>query len=138
MIKTIIKDIEFLQQKSEQFIIGKDDAILIDMMDTANAHKENCAGLAAIQIGELKRVILVRNGNEFIPFINPVIVKKSGKIYIANEGCLSLDGTRAVKRWFTVMVKWTDVNGKTNIKSFSGYFAEILQHEIDHLNGILI
>ena len=138
MERTIIKDIEFLKQKSEPFIIGKDDSILIDMIDTANAHKENCVGLAGVQIGELKRVILVRNGNEFIPFINPSIIKKSGKIYFANEGCLSLDGTRTVKRWFSVMVKWTDINGKNNIKSFNGYFAEILQHEIDHLNGVLI
>ena len=138
MERTIVKDIEFLKQKSEQFIIGQDDSIIIDMIDTANAHKENCVGLAAVQIGELKRVILVRNGDKFIPFINPVIVKKSGKTYVANESCLSLDGTRSVKRWFTVMIKWTDTNGKNNIKSFNGYFAEILQHEIDHLNGVLI
>lgn len=138
MERTIVKDIEFLKQKSEPFVIGQDDSILVDMIDTANAHKENCVGLASVQIGELKRVILVRNGNEFIPFINPVIVKKSGKTYIAKEGCLSLDGTRNVKRWFSVMVKWTDINGKTNIKSFNGFFAEVLQHEIDHLNGILI
>lgn len=138
MERTIVKDIEFLKQKSEQFIIGKDDYIIIDMIDTANAHKENCVGLAGVQIGELKRVILVRNGDKFIPFINPVIVKKSGKTYIANEGCLSLDGTRDVKRWFTIMVKWTDINGKINVETFNGYLAEILQHEIDHLNGVLI
>ncbi len=138
MEKPIVKDIEFLKQKSEKFIIGKDDYIINDMIDTANAHKENCAGLAGVQIGELKRVVLVRNEDKFIPFINPVIIKKSGKIYIANEGCLSLDGKRDVKRWFTIMVKWSDVNGKTNVKSFSGYLAEILQHEIDHLNGVLI
>lgn len=138
MERIIVKDIDFLKQKSEPFIIGQDDYILVDMIDTANAHKENCIGLAGVQIGELKRIILVRNGDKFIPFINPVIVKKSGKIYVANEGCLSLDGTRAVKRWFTVMVAWTDTNGKRNIKSFNGYFAEILQHEIDHLNGVLI
>lgn len=75
MERTIVKDIDFLKQKSEPFIIGQDDYILVDMIDTANAHKENCVGLAAVQIGELKRVILVRNDNKFIPFINPVIVK---------------------------------------------------------------
>ena len=138
MVKDIVKDIEFLKQKSKPFIMGQDDSIITNMIDTANAHKENCVGLAAVQIGELKRVILVRNGDKFIPFINPVIVKKSGKTYVANEGCLSLDGIRAVKRWFSVMVKWTDTNGKINVKSFNGYLAEVLQHEIDHLNGIII
>lgn len=138
MERTIVKDIEFLKQKSEPFIIGEDDSIIIDMIDTANAHKENCVGLAGVQIGVLKRVILVRNGDEFIPFINPIIVKRSGKTYIANEGCLSLEGKRNVKRWYAVMVAWTDTKGKRNVKIFNGYFAEILQHEIDHLNGVLI
>lgn len=137
-IKTIVKDIAFLSQRSVQFVRGRDDSILVDMLDTAKAHMENCAGLAAPQIGELKRAILVRNGDKFIPFINPVIIKKSGRTYTAEEGCLSLDGKRAVKRYESVMVAFTDVKGKRTTKTFNGSIAEILQHEIDHLNGILI
>jgi len=138
MKKDIVKNINFLKQKSEEFVIGRDDSIIKDMIDTANAHKENCVGLAAVQIGELKRVIIVRMGDEFIPFINPVIVKKSGNIYIANEKCLSLEGSRDVKRWHTIMVEHTNIRGVRTINTFNGFLAQVLQHEIDHLNGIII
>ena len=138
MVKDIIKDPSILTQKSEHFILGQDDHIIQDMLDTANAHKENCAGLAAIQIGEPKGVILVRQGDKFIPFINPMIIKMGNKTYVAEEGCLSLDGKKSVKRHASVMVVWTDLRGKRVAKTFSGYTAQILQHEIDHLNGILI
>jgi peptide deformylase len=108
------------------------------MLDTTEAHKENCVGLAAIQIGVPKRVILVRQGDNFIPFINPAVVKKSPGTYYAMEGCLSLDGVRNVRRHRSVMISWTTTNGKKKVKEFNGYTAQILQHEIDHLNGILI
>lgn len=138
MIKEINKDIESLQQKSMPFIFGEDDYLLTDMFDTANAHKENCAGLACIQIGVAKRVILVRQGDTFVPFINPMIIKKSPKTYIADEGCLSLEGLRQVKRHNTVKVMWTDTSGKKRVREFNGFTAQILQHEIDHCNGLLI
>ena len=98
MIREIVKDTEILTQKSERFIIGQDEHLIKDMLDTANAHKDNCAGLACIQIGVPKKVILVRQGDKFVPFINPIIVNKSTKTYTAEERCLSLEGVRKVKR----------------------------------------
>ena len=138
MIRDIVKDENVLRQKSEPFVFGQDDYLITDLLDTANAHKDNCAGLACIQIGVAKRIVLVRVGDNFIPFINPVIFKKSPKTYIAQEGCLSLEGLRTVKRHKSVKVMWTDQNGKRKVQEFSGYVAEILQHEIDHCNGVLI
>ena len=138
MIRDIVKDENVLRQKSESFVFGRDDYLITDLLDTANAHKDRCAGLACIQIGVAKRVVLVRFGDTFIPFINPAIIKKSPQTYIAQEGCLSLDGLRTVKRHKSVKVMWTDQNGKRKVQEFSGYIAEILQHEIDHCNGVLI
>ena len=138
MVKDIIKDPSILTQKSEPFVFGQDDHIIQDLLDTANAHKENCAGLAAPQIGELKRVIMVRQGDKFVPFINPKITMKSRETYMAEEGCLSLDGKRKVKRHYSVMVSYTTKNGKNKVQQFSGYIAEIIQHEVDHLDGVLI
>lgn len=138
MVKEINKDTESLRQKSQSFIFGEDDYLITDMLDTANAHKENCVGLACIQIGVPKRVILVRQGLSFIPFINPVIIKKSTGTYLAEEGCLSLDGTRQVKRHRTIKVMWQDTKGKQKVQEFSGFVAQIIQHEVDHCNGLLI
>jgi peptide deformylase len=140
MIKEINKDIESLSQKSVAFDLTNDadNELLRDMIDTANAHKENCAGLAAIQIGVAKRAILVRMGDTFVPFINPMIIHKSSQTYCANEGCLSLDGTRAVKRHRTVKAMWTDAKGKRHVREFKGFVAQIIQHEVDHCDGILI
>ena len=138
MVKEINKDTESLKQKSQSFIFGEDDYLITDMLDTANAHKENCVGLACIQIGVPKRVILVRQGLSFTPFINPVIIKKSTSTYLAEEGCLSLDGTRQVKRHRTVKVMWQDTKGKQKVREFNGFTAQIIQHEVDHCNGLLI
>lgn len=140
MVKEIIKDTAILSQKSVLFDL-KDDLdmeLLRDMLDTAEAHKENCVGLAAIQVGAPKRVILVRQGDKFIPFINPMIIKRSPRTYVTEEGCLSLEGTRTVKRHHSVKVTWTDLHGKKQVREFSGFMAEIIQHEVDHCNGILI
>lgn len=138
MVRDIIKDPGILSQKSSPFIQAEDNHLIADMMDTANAHKDRCAGLACIQIGIPKRVILVRQEDKFIPFINPVIVKRSAKTYYTQEGCLSLDGERTVRRHSSVMVVWTDMKGKRKTKEFTGFTAEVLQHEIDHCNGVLI
>lgn len=137
MIKPIVTDTELLCQKSENFIPGEDDHIITDMLDTANAH-DNCVGLAAVQIGHLKRVILVQIKNRFVPFINPVIMKKTGKPYTTTEGCLSLDGCRTTTRYPNVLVSYTDMSGKRVVKTYTGWTAQIIQHEVDHLNGILI
>ena len=138
MVREIIKDMEILTQKSEKFVIGQDEHLIADMLDTANKHKDRCAGLACIQIGVPKRVILVRQGDKFIPYINPVIVSKSPNTYIATEGCLSVEGVRSVKRHEQIKLVYCDRNGKTKSANFNGYVAQIIQHECDHLNGILI
>ena len=138
MVKEIVKDETILRQKSDPYIFGEDDQLLQDLFDTAEEHKENCAGLACIQIGVPKRVILARHGNKFVPYINPVIIQKSPKTYVTEEGCLSLVGTRTVKRHRSIKVMWSTPDGKRQVKEFTGYIAQILQHEIDHCNGILI
>lgn len=138
MIKEIVKDENILTKKSERFEFGKDDYIIQDMIDTAEYHKENCAGLAAIQIGVPKRVILVRINDKFLPFINPIIIQKSKETYTVKEMCLSLDGAREVKRHQGIKVIYSTKDGKSKCMSFSGFIAEIIQHECDHLNGVLI
>lgn len=138
MVKEINKNIESLSQKSEPFILGEDDYLIDDMLDTAEAHRESCVGLACIQIGVPKRVILVRMGDNFIPLINPTIIKKSSQTYEADEGCLSLNGVRRVRRHRSIKVVHTTRNGKRQLKEYNGFIAQILQHEIDHCNGVLI
>ena len=95
-------------------------------------------GLAAPQIGVHKKVIVVRNGNSFFPMINPMIIKKSGRKFVNNEGCLSLEGSRNVERFPTILVSYTDRNGKRVTKTYNGLLSVIVQHEVDHLNGKLI
>jgi peptide deformylase len=138
MIKEIVKDENFLTQKSEQVSIEEAQEIITDLLDTANYHIDNCAGLAAPQIGVLKKVIVVRRDNSFFPMVNPMIIKKSGKKFVNNEGCLSLEGSRAVERYENVLVNYSDGRGKRQTKSFNGMMAVIVQHEVDHLNGKLI
>lgn len=138
MVRPIITNVDILSQKSEPFEFGKDEHIIDDMIDTAIEHKDKCVGLAAVQIGVHKRVILVWDGIKFKPFINPFIVKHSNKSYVSKEGCLSVEGLRYTKRYNWVTVIYKERNGKTKKETFSGYGAQIIQHEIDHLNGILI
>lgn len=138
MVKEIVKDINILSQKSERFEFGKDDYLIQDMIDTAEHNKNNCLGLACVQIGVPKKLIVVRNGDKFIPFINPMIVQKSNQTYKSTERCLSLDGERETKRHKGIKVVYTNRNNKTKCESFTGLIAQIIQHEVDHLNGILI
>ena len=138
MIKEIIKDEEFLTQKSGAVTFEEAQEIITDLLDTANYHIDNCAGLAAPQIGIHKRVVVIRNGNTFFPMVNPVVVKKTGKKFVNTEGCLSLEGCRRVDRWSSILVGYTDGSGKRQTKTFNGTLAIIVQHETDHLNGILI
>ena len=138
MIKEIVKDTEFLTQKSEPVAFEEAQEIITDLLDTANYHIDSCAGLAAPQIGVHKRVVVVRNGNTFFPMVNPVVVKKTGKKFINCEGCLSLEGSRKVERYSSVLVGYIDKSGKRCTKTFTGTTAIIIQHETDHLNGVLI
>ena len=138
MIKDIIKDTDILTQKSEQVSVEEAQEIVTDLLDTAHHHIDDCAGLAAPQIGVHKKVIVVRNGNSFFPMINPMIIKKSGRKFVNNEGCLSLEGTRNVERFPTILASYTDRNGKRVTKTYNGLMAVIIQHEVDHLHGVLI
>ncbi len=138
MIKEIVKDEEILTKKSEQVTFEEAQEIITDLLDTARAHIDECAGLAAPQIGVNKRVVVIRNGDNFYPMVNPVVVKKSGKKFLNHEGCLSLEGIRAVERYSSVLVGYIDKSGKRCTKTFNGTAAIIVQHETDHLNGILI
>ena len=138
MIKEIVKDVEILTKKSEQVSIEAAQEIITDLLDTAKAHIDDCAGLAAPQIGINKRVVVVRKDDSFFPMVNPMIIKKTGKKFLNHEGCLSLDGVRNVERYTSVLVNYIDGKGKRQTKTFNGMLAIIVQHETDHLNGVLI
>lgn len=138
MVREIVKDINTLSIVSKTVKADSRQAkgIIQDLIDTACEHK-TCVGLAAIQIGEPFRIVIVKANDGFIPFINPTITSTFGGKYEAEEGCLSLDGVRRVSRHEGIEVMHQ--RGKKFVKQkFSGYFAEILQHEIDHTNGRLI
>ena len=136
MIREICKDEAFLAQKAEP--AAADDLVVAqDLLDTLTAHKDGCVGMAANMIGVNKRIIAFDNEGEYMVMFNPVIVKQSG-VYEAEEGCLSLTGTRKTKRFQTIKVQWQNEKFQTRIKTFTGWTAEIIQHEIDHCEGILI
>ena len=139
MVREIVKDLEMLQMVSAKADPNKDETkgIIRDLIETASEHKDRCVGLSAIQIGVPLRICVVFNGDEFISFINPIITKTLGKRYEAEEGCMSLDGTRKVARYDRIEVIRQTKNGFVKEK-FRGYMAQILQHEIDHFNGKLI
>ena len=136
MIKPIVKDIIFLGQKSE--ISNKDDMQVVqDLKDTLSAHRDGCVGMAANMIGYRKRMIIVSLGIVDLVMINPVIISKNGE-YETEEGCLSLQGKRKTKRYKDIEVKFMDAGFNEQRQKFSGYVAQIIQHECDHLEGIII
>ena len=138
MVKEIIKDIEFLTKPSEDFDLDKDQEVVVDLIDTANSFGLKCAGLAAVQIGCHKRAIAVRVNESLVQvMINPVIFSKKDP-YVSTEGCLSLEGERQVKRFRNIKVAYKTPLGKSVIKEYTGYLARVIQHEVDHLKGILI
>lgn len=136
MQKPIIHDEEFLAQKSEPATF-MDIAVAQDLLDTLAAHAEHCVGLAANMIGVRKRIIAVNVGPMNIAMLNPEIVKRSGK-YMTEEGCLSLIGERQTVRYEKITVKYLDLQFKPHKESFSGFTAQIIQHEVDHCDGIII
>ena len=137
MVKPIVKDPIFLSQPSEP-ATEEDRPIARDLLDTLAAYRERCAGMAANMIGELKRII-VFEGEDGDPFLmyNPEIIKKS-EPYQAAEGCLSLEGLRQGDRWKTIKVRFQNGEFKTRVRTYKGFTAQVIQHEIDHCNGILI
>ena len=136
MIREICRDETFLAQKAAP-ATADDLATAQDLLDTLTAHKDGCVGMAANMIGVNKRMIIFDNQGEYQVMFNPVIVRKSGP-YEAEEGCLSLSGTRKTRRFETIKVQWQNESFQTRLKTFTGWTAEIIQHEIDHCEGILI
>ena len=137
MVKELMHDPIFLSLKSE--LATKDDLpVAQDLLDTLTAHKDGCVGMAANMIGAKKRIICFDNEGMYMTMFNPQILKKSGP-YDTEEGCLSLlGGPRKCKRYQTIKVQWQTAEMQTRIKTFTGFPAQIIQHEIDHCDGILI
>lgn len=137
MVKELMHDPIFLARKSE--LATKDDLQTAwDLLDTLAAHKDTCVGMAANMIGVTKRMIAFDNGGTYMVMLNPVIVKASGE-YEAEESCLSLlGGPRKTKRFRKIKVQYQTEDMQTRLKTFEGWTAQIIQHEVDHCNGVLI
>lgn len=137
MVKELMHDPLFLAKKSET-ATEKDIDIARDLLETLIHHQDGCVGMAANMIGELKRIIAFDNDGEYMVMFNPVIVKKADP-YETEESCLSLlGGPRKTKRYKTIKVQYQTQDFKIRIKTFKGFEAQIIQHEIDHCDGILI
>lgn len=136
MIREIMRDEEFLSQKAEPATL-EDLPVSQDLLDTLAAHKSGCVGMAANMIGVNKRIIVFDNEGEYMVMFNPEIVKKTGS-YETEEGCLSLTGTRRAKRWRSIKVRYQNERIQTRFKTFTGWTAQIIQHEVDHCEGVVI
>lgn len=136
MVRPLMKDVFFLNQKSEP-AMEADKQVVQDLLDTLKANEDGCVGMAANMIGVNKRIIAVSMGFANIAMINPVIVKQSGP-YETEEGCLSLIGVRKTTRYKDIEVEYQDTNFKKQRQKYSGWIAQIIQHEIDHCDGIVI
>ena len=136
MVRSIMKDPIFLAQKSAP-ATPEDVSVAEDLLETLVAHRHGCVGMAANMIGVAKRIIVFDNEGKCMTMFNPEIVKCSGP-YEAEEGCLSLEGLRKAKRYRSVKVRYQNEAMQTRLKTFTGFAAQIIQHEIDHCNGILI
>lgn len=136
MIRPIMKDQFFLSRKSQNATLD-DLPVAEDLMDTLRAHKDGCVGMAANMIGVAKRIIAFDNNGTYMVMLNPEITAKSDP-YETQEGCLSLEGMRSTTRYRTIKVKYQDMLLRPKIGSFTGWTAQIIQHEIDHCNGIII
>lgn len=136
MIRELCKDVIFLAQKSRP-ATPEDLPVAADLLDTPKHHKDGCVGMAANMIGVSKRIIAFDNDGSYLVMFNPEILGENGP-YETEEGCLSLTGVRPVRRWKTIKVRWQNEKFQTRIKTFTGWTAEIIQHEVDHCEGIII
>lgn len=136
MVREIMKDEVFLAEASEK-ATAEDTEIARDLLETLEAHKAGCVGMAANMIGVHKRIIAFDNEGSYMVMFNPEIVKKSGA-YETEEGCLSLTGTRKTRRWQSIKVQYQNEKMQIRLKTFTGWTAQIIQHEIDHCNGVII
>ena len=136
MVREIVHDVLFLKQKSTK-ADRNDMQIVTDLKDTLKANHDRCVGMAANMIGYNKRIIIFTAGIMDIVMINPVIVKKA-QPYETEEGCLSLTGVRKTKRWEKITVEYQDTDFNKKLGDFTGFVAQIIQHECDHLEGVII
>ena len=136
MVREIIHDPIFLSQKSTE-AEAADLPIAEDLADTLRANLDRCVGMAANMIGRRKRIIVIANGPVIVTMLNPKILDRSGP-YETEEDCLSLAGSRKTKRYRTIRLSWQDTQMKTHVSVLEGFQAQIVQHEIDHCDGILI
>lgn len=136
MVQSIMRDAAFLIIPSAP-ATAADAHIADDLADTLRAHIDGCVGMAANMIGASVRIIVFLDGDQIHEMFNPRILKRDGA-YDAEEGCLSLAGTRKTRRWKSIKVQWQTRDLKPRVKSFTGFTAQIIQHEIDHLDGVLI
>ncbi len=137
MVRELVHDPIFLGMKSEM-ATREDLPAAQDLMDTLQAHRDSCVGMAGNMIGVLRRIIVFDNEGSGMLMLNPEIIKKSG-LYETEEGCLSLlGGPRKCRRYQSIKVKWQTVDFQVRIKTFTGWTAQIIQHEVDHCDGVLI
>lgn len=136
MVRDVMKDTFFLSQKSIP-AVPEDLSVAQDLLDTLKANREGCVGMAANMIGVAKRIIAFEHNGTYMLMFNPQIIRQSGP-YEAEEGCLSLTGLRKTKRWQSIKVQYQNEAFQTRFKKFTGWTAQIIQHEIDHCNGIVI
>ena len=136
VVREIMRDEAFLSQKAELATL-EDLPVAQDLLDTLTAHKDGCVGMAANMIGVCKRIIVFDNDGTYMVMLNPEVIKKSGP-YEAEEGCLSHTGIRKTKRWQSIKVQYQNEQFQTRFKTFTGWTAQIIQHEIDHCEGVLI
>lgn len=136
MVKKIVRDVFFLGQKSQEAVM-EDTSVGQDLQDTLTANREKCVGMAANMIGVRKRIIVVNIGFLNVVMYNPVILKRDTP-YETEEGCLSLEGVRKTTRYQNIELEYLDGSWKKHRQKYSGWTAQIIQHEMDHLEGIII
>lgn len=137
MIQQIVTDPVFLQQKSVPANRG-DKQVMTDLLDTVRANAARCVGMAANMIGVRKTILVAQLSGEYVLLVNPRCVATAGEVYEAEEGCLSLTGTRSAKRYPTITVEYLDMRFRKQKQTFQGFEAQIIQHEMAHFDGILI
>ena len=136
MVRDIVRDQFFLRIPSRP-ATAEDIPVADALMETLRANAERCVGMAANMIGENVRIIAISDDGKYMEMFNPVIMKKDGP-FDTVEGCLSLDGTRPVRRYRSIKVQWQTRDMKSRVRAFTGFTAQIIQHEVDHLSGIII
>lgn len=137
MIKEIVKDHFFLSQKAKE--ATKEDLYIVqDLKDTILFHQEHCVGMAANMIGYNKSILIFQEGKKYTIMINPKVLKYSDSYFDSEEGCLSLEGVRPVRRYHKMKVQFLDENMEVKIKTYEGFTAQIIQHEMDHFEGKII